>query len=274
MDYLETAKLFLVTKGADLGLALIKAGLVGFIGWQVVKFLSKAFAGLMEKKDVDPSLRVFLASLVKNTLLILLILTVLKTLGVEITSFIAILGAAGLAIGLALQGSLANFAGGILILMLKPFKVGDIIEAQGVTASVAEIQIFHTVLKSFDNKTIIVPNGKLYNDIIINYSTESARTMQWIFGIGYNDDIDHARAIIKEVIFSDERVIDRETPYIYVDSLGDSSVNIRVRGLVSNEDYWDVYLTKMELVKKAFDKAGISIPFPQRDVHVYKHENN
>jgi len=274
MEYLEQAKLFLVTKGADLGIALIKAGLIAFIGWQIVKFLSKTFANLMERKNVDPSLRVFLRSLVQNILLILLILTILSTLGIEMTSFIAILGAAGLAIGLALQGSLANFAGGILILMLKPFRVGDVIEAQGVIASVSEIQIFHTVLKSYDNKTIIIPNGKLYNDIITNYSTEPARTMQWIFGIGYNDDIDQAKSIIKDVIYSDERIIDREKPYIYVDSLGDNSVNIRVRALVSNDQYWDVYLTKLELVKKAFDNAGISIPFPQRDVHVYRHENN
>jgi small conductance mechanosensitive channel len=169
---------------------------------------------------------------------------------------------------------LANFAGGILILILKPFRVGDVIETQGVIASVSEIQIFHTVLKSYDNKTIIIPNGKLYNDVITNYSTEPARTMQWIFGIGYNDDIDQAKSIIKEVIYSDERIIDREKPYIYVDSLGDNSVNIRVRALVNNNEFWDVYLTKLEQVKKAFDKAGISIPFPQRDLHVYKHENN
>nr|WP_294895893.1 mechanosensitive ion channel domain-containing protein [uncultured Pedobacter sp.] len=272
MDYLEQAKLFLVTKGADFGITMIKAVLIAFIGWQIVKFLSKAFANLMERKNVDPSLRVFLRSLVQNILLILLILSVLSTLGIEMTSFIAMLGAAGLAIGLALQGSLANFAGGILILMLKPFKVGDVIEAQGVTASVSEIQIFHTILKSFDNKTIIIPNGKLYNDIITNYSTESARTIQWVFGIGYNDDIDQAKAIIKDIIFSDERIIDRDTPYIYVDSLGESSVNIRVRALVGNDDYWDVYLTKLEHIKKAFDKAGVSIPFPQRDVHLFKHE--
>jgi small conductance mechanosensitive channel len=274
MEYLEQAKLFLVTKGADLGIALIKAVLIAFIGWQIVKFLSKAFANLMDRKNVDPSLRVFLRSLVQNILLILLILTILSTLGIEMTSFIAILGAAGLAIGLALQGSLANFAGGILILILKPFRVGDVIETQGVIASVSEIQIFHTVLKSYDNKTIIIPNGKLYNDVITNYSTEPARTMQWIFGIGYNDDIDQAKSIIKEVIYSDERIIDREKPYIYVDSLGDNSVNIRVRALVNNNEFWDVYLTKLEQVKKAFDKAGISIPFPQRDLHVYKHENN
>lgn len=172
MEYLEQAKLFLVTKGADVSLTLMKATLIALIGWQIVKFLSKTFGEIMVRRNFDPSLRVFLKSLFHNSLLILLILSVLSTLGIEITSFIAILGAAGLAIGLALQGSLANFAGGILILILKPFKVGDVIEAQGVTASVSEIQIFHTVLKSFDNKTIIIPNGILYNNIIINYSAE------------------------------------------------------------------------------------------------------
>ncbi|MEO5911505.1 MAG: mechanosensitive ion channel domain-containing protein [Pelobium sp.] len=271
MDYLEQAKIFLTTKGVDLGIALIKGVLIAAIGWQIVKFISKSFGSLMERKSIDPSLTVFLKSLVHNILIILLVLSVLSSMGIEMTSFIAILGAAGLAIGLALQGSLSNFAGGVLILILKPFKVGDVIEAQGVTASVSEIQIFHTVLKSFDNKTIIIPNGPLYNNIIINYSTEPARKIQWIFGIGYNDDIDKAKSIIKEVIFSDERIIDRETPYIYVDSLGDSSVNIRVRGLASNEDFWDVYLTKLEEVKKAFDQQGISIPFPQRDVHLFQH---
>ncbi len=274
MEYLEQAKLFLVTKGADLGIALIKAAVIGFIGYQIIKFLTKAFANLMERENVDPSLRVFLRSLVKNGLLILLILSVLSTLGIAMTSFVAILGAAGLAVGLALQGSLANFAGGILILMLKPFKVGDVIEAQGVIASVSEIQIFYTVLKSYDNKTIIIPNGKLYNDIITNYSTEPARKMQWIFSIGYNDDIDQAKEIIKEVIFSDERIIDREKPYIYVDSLGDSAVNIRVRALVNNDDYWDVYLSKQEHVRKAFNKAGVSVPFPKREVHIFKPESN
>ncbi len=269
MDYLEQAKLFLFTKGTDLGIALLKAVIIGFLGWQIIKFLSKSFERLIERNGVDPSLRAFLKSIVKNVLLILLILSILSTLGIEMTSFIAIIGAAGLAIGLALQGSLANFAGGVLILLLKPFKVGDVIEAQGVIASVSEIQIFHTVLKSYDNKTIIIPNGNLYNNMITNYSTEPARKMQWIFGIGYHDDIDKAKDIIKEVIYSDERVIDRDTPYIFVDSLGDSSVNIRVRALVSNADYWDVYLMKLEEVKKAFDKEGISIPFPQRDVHLF-----
>nr|MBC7613669.1 mechanosensitive ion channel [Pseudopedobacter sp.] len=275
MTEFEQVQTFLINKGADIGLALIKAILIGFIGWQIVKFLSKSFVKVMEKRDVDPSLRVFLRSLVHNLLLILLVLTVLSALGIEMTSFFAILGAAGLAIGLALQGSLSNFAGGVLILIIKPFKVGDVIEAQGEIASVSEIQIFHTVLKTFDNKTIILPNGNLYNNKIINYSTEPARKMQWVFGIGYGDDIDLAKQTIKEVIFSDERIIDKETPYIYVDSLGDSSVNIRVRALVSNDDFWDVYLSKIEEIKKAFDKKGISIPFfPQRDVHLFKQDNN
>jgi small conductance mechanosensitive channel len=268
MDYIEQAKIFITTKGVDLGIALIKATLIAFIGWQIIKFLIKSFKKLMDKREVDPSLSIFLSSLIKNLLLILLILSVFSTLGIEMTGFIAVLGAAGLAIGLALQGSLANFAGGVLILLIKPFKVGDVIETQGIIASVTSIQIFHTVLKSFDKKTIIIPNGPLYNNTIINYSTEPARVMQWIFGIGYGDDIDKAKSIIKEIVFSDERILDRDTPYIYVDSLGDSSVNIRVRALVGNDDYWDVYLTKIEGVKKAFDQNGISIPFPQRDVHL------
>lgn len=274
MEYIEQAKLFLITKGADFGVALIKATLIAIIGWQIIRFLTKSFTNFMAKKDFDPSLRVFLRSLVQNGLLILLILSTLSTLGVAMTSFVAILGAAGLAVGLALQGSLANFAGGILILILKPFKVGDVIEAQSVIASVSEIQIFYTVLKSYDNKTIIIPNGKLYNDIITNYSTEPARKMQWVFSIGYHDDIDQAKSIIKEVIFSDERIIDRETPYIYVDSLGESNVNIRTRALVSNDDYWDVYLTKMEDVRKALHKAGFAAPVPKRDVRVFNQENN
>src|SRR6476660_935765 len=161
MDYILDAKDFLITTGAAIGLTIIKALLVLVIGWQIAKFLSRSFGKLILKHGVDPSLQVFLKSLVHNLLIILLLLSVLSTLGVEMTSFIAILGAAGLAVGLALQGSLSNFAGGILILLLKPFKVGDVIEAQGVTASVTEIRIFHTLLKSFDNKVIIIPNAKL-----------------------------------------------------------------------------------------------------------------
>jgi small conductance mechanosensitive channel len=269
MEYLLDAKEFFIARGADIVLTLIKAFLLLIIGWQVVKFLSKTFKNIILKKGVDPSLQVFLSSLIHNALIILLILTVLSTLGVEMTSFIAILGAAGLAIGLALQGSLSNFAGGILILLIKPFKVGDVIEAQNVIGSVSEIQIFHTVLKTYDNKTIIIPNGPLYNDVIINYTTEANRTVEWIFSVGYQDDLDKVKSIIKEVIFTDERVLNRDKPYIYVGALADNAVNLKVRALVENTLYWDVYQEKLEEMKKAFDQEGISIPFPQRDLHLY-----
>jgi len=272
MDYLLQAKDFLIARGIDMTLALLKALFVGVIGWQIVKFLSNTFGKIIKKNKVDLSLQVFLKSLIHNILMVLLILSVLSTLGIEMTSFIAILGAAGLAIGLALQGSLSNFAGGILILIIKPFKVGDVIEAQGVIASVSEIQIFHTVLKSFDNKTIIIPNGPLYNDIIINYSTEANRKVEWVIGVSYSDDVDKVKQIIKKVVFSDERILDRETPYIFLSELADSSVNFKVRGLVKNEDYWDIFFEKLEAIKKAFDKEGISIPFPQRDIYLYNQQ--
>jgi small conductance mechanosensitive channel len=274
MEYLLDAKEFFIARGADIVLTLIKALLLLIIGWQVVKFLSRMFKNIIIKKGVEPSLQVFLSSLFKDILIILLILTVLSTLGVEMTSFIAILGAAGLAIGLALQGSLSNFAGGILILLIKPFKVGDVIEAQNVIGSVSEIQIFHTVLKTFDNKTIIIPNGSLYNNVIINYSIEANRTVEWIFSIGYHDDIDKVKNIIKNVVFTDSRVLNSESPYIYVGALADNSVNLKVRALVKNALYWDVYQEKLEEIKKAFDKEGISIPFPQRDLHLYHIQKN
>lgn len=240
------------------------------IGWSLINYFIKVFRKGLTKRDFDASLTPFVSSILSALLKVMLVISVASMVGIATTSFIAVLGAAGLAIGLALQGSLANFAGGVLILLLKPFKVGDVIEAQGVIASVTEIQIFHTVLKSFDNKTIILPNGPLYNDKIINYSTESTRTVEWIFGIGYDDDIDKAREIIKEVVYNDDRVLNKDKPYINVSELGDSSVNFKVRVQVNSSDYWDIFFDKTENVKKAFDKGGISIPFPQRDVHLFQ----
>lgn len=240
------------------------------IGWWLINYFMRVFKKGLNKRSFDPSLTPFVASILSALLKVMLIISVASMVGIATTSFIAVLGAAGLAIGLALQGSLANFAGGILILLLKPFKVGDVIEAQGVIASVSEIQIFHTLLKSFDNKTIILPNGPLYNDKIINYSTEETRTVEWVFGIGYSDDIDKARSIIKEVVYNDDRVLNKEEPFINLSELGDSSVNFKVRATVNGGDYWGVFFDKMEGVKKAFDKGGISIPFPQRDVHLFQ----
>ncbi len=230
-----------------------------------VKFLKK----ILIKRDVDESLVPFVASLSNVLLKAMLLISVASMIGIQTTSFVAILGAAGLAVGLALQGSLSNFAGGVLILLFKPFKVGDVIEAQGVIAAVHAIRIFHTELKTYDNRTVIIPNGPLSNDKIINFSTEEIRKVEWIFGIGYEDNIDKARDVIRETIFTDDRVLDKDTPFIHIAELADSSVNFKVRAQVKGEDYWDVYFEMTEKVKKAFDKEGITIPFPQNDVHLH-----
>ncbi len=252
--YLPKVLLAIVT--LIIGLAIIKR-VVGFIQKQLTK------------RDVEPSLVPFISSILRAILIVMLVISVAGMLGIATTSFVAVLGAAGLAIGLALQGSLANFAGGVLILLLKPFRVGDVIEAQGVTASVKEIQIFHTIMKSYDNKTIIVPNGPLSNDKIINYSTEETRLVEWTFGIGYQDDIDKARQVIKDIVYKDPRVVAPDEQFINLAELADSSVNLKVRARVVQGDYWSVFFETNEAVKKAFDREGITIPFPQIDSHVY-----
>lgn len=243
------------------------------IGLWLAGKLTSLVKKILNKRNVDPSLSPFLTSILKAALVIMLLISVASMVGVETTSFVAVLGAAGLAIGLALQGSLSNFAGGVLILLLKPFRVGEVIEAQGVTAAVQEIQIFHTYLLTYDKKYIVLPNGPLANDKIINYSRQPTRLVEWTFGIGYGDSIDKARQVILEVVFNDSRVILPEgtEPFIMVSSLGDSSVNIKVRAEVNQADYWDVFFKKTEEVKKQFDAQGVSIPFPQRDVHLYQH---
>ncbi|MEK6480716.1 mechanosensitive ion channel domain-containing protein [Catalinimonas sp. 4WD22] len=248
---------------------LLLAILTLIVGMWIIGKVIGGMKNALGKRNVDPSLVPFLAGLLKAVLVVMLIISVAGMIGIATTSFIAVLGAAGLAIGLALQGSLANFAGGVLILILKPYKVGDVIEAQGVIASVSEIQIFHTVLKSYDNKTIIIPNGPLYNNTIINYSTEPTRKVEWVFGVSYDDDIDKVKKVIEEVVFTDERILDRDTPYLKLAEMADSSVNFKVRGLVNQADYWDVFFEKQEAIKKAFDANGISIPFPQVDAHLY-----
>ena len=247
---------------------ILLAIIVLIIGLFVIKKIVKTTKNLMNKKSIDASLVPFLSGMLGAILKVLLVLSILGMVGVEVTSFIAILGAAGLAIGMALSGTLQNFAGGVMILIFKPFKVGDVLEAQGYIGSVAEIQIFNTILKTWDNKTIIIPNGGLSNSSMVNYSTEETRTVEWIFGIGYDDDIDTAREIINNVVYSDDRVIDK-TPFINVNELGDSSVNFKVRAKVKSPDYWGVTFDMTERIKKEFDKNGVSIPFPQRDVHIH-----
>ena len=205
-------------------------------------------------------------------LLTFVILAALGQLGIQTTSFIAIIGAAGLAIGLALQGALANFAAGFLMIIFRPFKVGDFIQCAGVAGTVEEIQIFTTQLKTPDNKTIIVPNAKITSDNITNFSTKETRRVDLVFGIGYGDDIDNAKKVISDLLEKDERIMKDPPPTIAVVELADSSVNFVVRPWVKSGDYWDVHFDMTENIKKRFDAEGISIPFPQQDVHLYEHK--
>jgi small conductance mechanosensitive channel len=239
--------------------------LVGFwLTRMLVRFLDRRF----REKGMDPTLRPFVRSLLSIGLKAAILISAAGILGVETTSFIAILGAAGLAIGLALKDSLGNFAGGALILFFRPFEVDHFIEAQGVLGTVHEIQMFHTVLKTPDNKTIILPNGPLYNGTITNFSSEENRRVDLLFGISYGDDIDQARGIIRGLIEADERIFKEPEPVIFVKELADSSVNFVVRVWSHRDHYWDIYFDLTEKVKKAFDAGGVTIPFPQQDVHV------
>ena len=252
------------------GPRLIGALLTLFLGLWLVGVVSNVVKRMLAKSKVDPSLVSFLVSLASILLKILVYITALGVLGVQMTSFIALLGAAGLAIGLALSGTLQNFAGGVMILFFKYFKVGDYIEAQGHSGTVREIQIFVTVLATPDNKTIIIPNGPLATESLINYSAEPTRRVDWTFGIAYGDDVDSAYAVIRSLIAQDDRILSDPEPFMAVSALADSSVNIVVRAWVNTENYWPVHFRMNEQVYKAFANAGLTIPFPQRDVHVYQ----
>lgn len=235
-------------------------------------WLINRFVDVLDKKlgQKDPTLNKFLCGLISALLKVMLLISVASMIGIATTSFIAVIGAAGLAVGLALQGSLANFAGGVLILIFKPFKVGDVIEAQGFLGSVVEIQILYTVVNTFDNRRIVIPNGSLSNASLVNMSAYETRRCDMTFGIGYNDDIDKAKAICKRLIEEDERALKDPEPLIVVGGLGDSSVDLTVRAWTKSADLWPFYWDMQEKVKKAFDAEGVSIPFPQRDVHMYK----
>jgi small conductance mechanosensitive channel len=226
----------------------------------------------MEKREVDPTLTKFVTNLIYFALLTFVIVAALGMLGIQTTSFIAVLGAAGLAVGLALQGSLSNFAAGVLMIIFRPFKVGDLIEAAGATGVVEEVQIFTTQLLTPDNKTIIIPNAQITSDTITNYTTKGTRRADMVIGIGYEDDIDKARAIISDVLSQDERILKEPATQIAVSELADSSVNFTVRPWVKAQDYWGVIFDATETIKKRFDAEEISIPYPQRDVHVYEHK--
>jgi small conductance mechanosensitive channel len=251
------------------GTKLLAALATLVIGLWIAGFIVRVVKGIFERSKVDPSLRGFLSSMISILLKVLVYITALGVLGVEMTSFIAILGAAGLAVGLALSGTLQNFAGGVMILLFKPFKVGDVIDAQGYVGSVNEIQIFVTILTTPDNKTIIIPNGPLSTSSLTNFSSQATRRVDWTFGIGYGDDLDKAYAVLDRLIAADDRILKDPAPFRALTELADSSVNIVVRCWVNAADFWPVYFTMNEQVYKTFDKEGLSIPFPQTDVHLF-----
>jgi len=249
---------------------LIGAIITLIIGLWIIKRITNLVKKTMSKRDVDASLQPFLAGIISSLLKIILVISVLSMVGIAMTSFIAILGAVGLAVGMALSGTLQNFAGGVIILLLKPFKVGDWIDAQGYSGTVDSIQIFNTILKTPDNKTIIIPNGGLSTSAMVNYSTEETRRLDWTFGIGYGDNIEEARTILMEILGNDVRIFKDPAPFVQVSALADSSVNLATRVWVKGEDYWGVYMETMEKVYNEFNSKGINIPFPQMDVHVHK----
>jgi small conductance mechanosensitive channel len=251
------------------GPKLLGAIVVLIIGLWIIGWVLRMIKRVMTKANVDESLRPFLKSLIGAVLKVMLGISIMTMLGIEMTSFIAILAAAGLAVGMALSGTLQNFAGGVMILLFKPYKVGDFIEAQGYMGSVKEIQIFVTILTTGDNKTIIIPNGPLSNGSLTNFSTQENRRVDWTFGIGYGDDVDKAKEIIRNILEADERVHKDPAVFIALGAMADSSVNLTVRVWTAAPDYWGVFFDTNEKVYHAFNAGGINIPFPQMDVHVH-----
>lgn len=269
---IDTNKLLdtLQTTGVEFGINLVTALLIFFVGRWVISMVVKALRNLMRKSSVDPTLERFICNLVRISLLVVVIIAAIGQLGVQTTSLLAVMGAAGLAVGLALQGSLSNFAAGVLIVLFRPYKVGDYVEAAGVGGTIEEVQILTTVMKTPDNKRIIVPNSQIMSSIITNYSANDTRRVDMTFGVGYGDDLDLVHRELRALVDADERILKEPEVTIKVHTLADSSVNFVVRPWVKTPDYWGVYFDLTENVKKRFDEVGISIPFPQQDVHLHK----
>jgi small conductance mechanosensitive channel len=252
----------------DWGIKVIAALAIFIIGRWIAKGIRRGVRRMMEKGGADPIIIGFVGSIAYIGMLAFVIVAALGQLGIQTTSFIAILGAAGLAIGLALQGSLANFAAGFLMIIFRPFKVGDFVEAAGVAGVVKDMQIFTTTMKTGDNKTIIIPNAKISGDNIINYSAEENRRVDMTVGVAYDADLSKVRDVLNDIISKDERILSEPPPLVVVGELADSSVNFIVRVWTKSENYWGVMFDANETIKNRFDEAGIGIPFPQRDIHI------
>lgn len=255
---------------AAYGLKVIGAIVILVVGRIIVGIIASMVNRLLRRAGTDETLAKFLTSMTRIGLLIFVVLAAINTLGVETTSFVAIIGAAGLAIGFALQGSLANFASGVMLIIFRPFKTGDFVEIAGTMGTVDAIHIFSTVLKTPDNKTIIVPNSGVTGSNITNYSANETRRVDLVFGISYDDDIRKAKEILQQILEADSRVLKDPGPVVAVSELAASSINFVVRPWVKTSDYWDVYFSITEKVKLTFDEQGISIPYPQREIHVHQ----
>jgi len=253
----------------DFGLNLLIAILIFYIGRLIISFIVRGLRKIMQRHEVDKTLETFVCNLVRMVLLIVVIIAAIGALGIQTTSFIAIFGAAGLAVGLALQGSLSNFAAGVLIVLFRPYRVGDFVEAAGIAGAVEQVQILTTILRTGDNKQIIVPNSQIMDSIITNYSAMDTRRVDMVIGVGYDDDLDKVHKTLRELVDADSRILKDPEVKIAVSELADSSVNFVVRPWVNSADYWGVMFDLTEAIKKRFDQEGISFPFPQQDVHIY-----
>ena len=256
------------------GIKIIIAVVIFIVGRWIAKALKNVIHKMMAERNVETTIASFICNMSYVVLMTIVIIAALNQFGIQTASLIAIVGAAGLAIGLALQGSLANFAAGFLMLIFRPFKTGDYIEGAGTQGTVEEIHVFTTQLKTPDNKTVIIPNAKLMGDNIINFSAKDKRRVDLVIGVSYSDNLQKVRQVLEDVLSKDNRVLKDPAPTIAVMQLGDSSVNFAVRPWAKTDDYWNVYFDLTEDIKKRFDAESISIPFPQRDVHLFEHKED
>ncbi len=270
MDKLDQYKEGLMLLLVDYAPKLVAGIVILIIGFYLINFFTRSLKKVMDKKGVDPTLIPFLSSIFSVLLKAMVLISVASMVGIQTTSFVAVIGAAGLAVGLALQGSLSNFAGGVLIILFRPYRVGDFVETTGQAGTVHSIQILYTVLKSPDNKTIVIPNSAAMGGTITNYSVEDNRRLDLVFGVSYSDDIKKVKELLTKMAMDDKRVIKEPAPFIAIKEMADSSVNFLFRVWVKKEDYWPMTFDMQERVKTTFDKEGVSIPFPQRDVHLFQ----
>lgn len=257
----------LIDLGISAGKNILMAIVVYIVGRFIVSMINKLVANMLERRKVEVTIQTFLKSLINILLMILLVVSVISALGINTTSFAALLASAGVAIGMALSGNLQNLAGGLIILLFKPYKVGDWIEAQGTSGSVSEIQIFHTILTTADNKVVYIPNGSLSSGIVTNYSRKETRRIEWVIGIDYGEDVNKVEGIVRNMLAADERILKDPAPFIALHALASSSVNITIRVWVASSNYWDVYFQVQKQIYEEFNKQGVNFPFPQLTIH-------